>query len=165
MMESFMENPNARPSDLMREKELPDGTRVREVGPVVYGYSMTLDEKGQPIVRQFGNVNTDSNGRPTLHKGLPDTREPLVDVINGGDTVRVVVELAGVSKDEIEIYADPDGSVLIETTGNRKYSKKLQLPAMIDSESATSTYNNGILEVVFRKKASPKSSGKRIRVE
>ena len=44
------------PKDLVREYQTSDGAKVREVGPIVYGYSMTIGPDGKPHVREFGNV-------------------------------------------------------------------------------------------------------------
>src|SRR4051794_31581250 len=49
------------PKDLVREYQTPDGAKVREVGPIVYGYSMTIGPDGKPHVKEFGNVKA-SNG-------------------------------------------------------------------------------------------------------
>src|SRR3954453_14542883 len=49
------------PKDLVREYQTSDGAKVREGGPIVYGYSMTIGPDGKPHVREFGNVK-DSNG-------------------------------------------------------------------------------------------------------
>ncbi len=46
------------PRELVREYQTPDGGKVREVGPIVYGYSMTIGPDGKPKVREFGNVNS-----------------------------------------------------------------------------------------------------------
>ena len=46
------------PKDLVREYETSDGGKVREVGPIVYGYSMTIGPDGKPHVREFGNVKS-----------------------------------------------------------------------------------------------------------
>lgn len=44
------------PKDLVKEYQTPEGTKVREVGPLVYGYSMTIESDGKPKVREFGNM-------------------------------------------------------------------------------------------------------------
>ncbi len=41
------------PKDLVREYETPEGSKVREYGPFVYGYSMTIGPDGKPKVREF----------------------------------------------------------------------------------------------------------------
>jgi HSP20 family protein len=44
------------PKDLVREYDTPQGGKVREVGPLVYGYSMTVGADGKPRIKEFGNV-------------------------------------------------------------------------------------------------------------
>ena len=44
------------PKELVREKRAKDGSVTREIGPIVYGYSMTVGPDGKPVVREFGNV-------------------------------------------------------------------------------------------------------------
>ena len=39
-----------------------------------------------------------------------------------------------------------------EDSSARKYHKVLNLPKSVDIQTARSTYNNGILEVTFKKK-------------
>ena len=51
-----------RPEELVREYQAPDGTKVREVGPIVYGYSMTIGPDGKPHISQFGNVKNFAGG-------------------------------------------------------------------------------------------------------
>src|SRR5690242_12797493 len=52
--ESFRDIENI-PKDLIKEYETPEGGKVREFGPLVYGYSMTIGPDGKPKVREFGN--------------------------------------------------------------------------------------------------------------
>jgi HSP20 family protein len=78
--------------------------------------------------------------------------------------VKVVVEMPGVRREDIKINAF-DNSVEISTTEGapRRYHRIVELPADADANTAKSTYNNGILEIVFSKRAKPK--GKEIKVE
>jgi len=41
------------PKDLIREYTTLQGGKVREVGPMVYGYSMTVGPDGKPKIREF----------------------------------------------------------------------------------------------------------------
>jgi HSP20 family protein len=54
------------PKDLVREYETPGGGKVREVGPIVYGYSMTIGPDGRPQVREFGNVKRPGVGNQAI---------------------------------------------------------------------------------------------------
>ena len=56
--EQFKSFQSTVPKDLVREYETPEGGKVREVGPIVYGYSMTIGSDGKPRVREFGNVRS-----------------------------------------------------------------------------------------------------------
>ena len=50
------------PKDLIREYETSEGGKVREYGPFVYGYSMTIGPDGKPKVREFGNIKSPFSG-------------------------------------------------------------------------------------------------------
>ncbi len=40
------------PKNLIRERKLPDGGTVREMGPFVYGYSFSMGPDGKPVIRE-----------------------------------------------------------------------------------------------------------------
>jgi HSP20 family protein len=151
------------PKDLVREYQTPEGGKVREVGPLVYGYSMTVGPDGRPKVKEFGNVKSPTMGfanRPLIS----GETEPLADVTTTDKDVKVVVEMPGIEKKDIKINAH-DNTVEVFTidTAQRKYRKIIEVPSEADIETARSTYKNGILEIVLNKKAKPK--GKQINVE
>lgn len=151
------------PKDLVKEYQTPDGDKVREVGPLVYGYSMTVGPDGRPKVREFGNIKSPTMGfanRPLIS----GETEPLADVTTTDKDVKVVVEMPGIEKKDIKINAH-DNTVEVFTidTAQRKYRKIIEVPSEADIETARSTYKNGILEIVLNKKAKPK--GKQINVE
>src|SRR6266487_3734441 len=61
--EQFKDIETKAPKDLVREYETAGGGKVREYGPFVYGYSMTIGPDGKPKVREFGNVKSPSSRR------------------------------------------------------------------------------------------------------
>jgi HSP20 family protein len=149
------------PKELVREYTTPEGAKVREVGPIVYGYSMTIGPDGKPHVKEFGNVKASGMGTSILSS----EREPLVDISNSNKEVKVIVEMPGVKKENIKVNAY-DSSVEISTDDpQRKYHEVIDLPQEADIETATSRYNNGILEIVFNKKQQSKPKGKEVKVE
>jgi HSP20 family protein len=155
------------PKDLIREYETSEGGKVKEYGPFVYGYSMTIGPDGRPKVREFGNVKSpfSGGGFSTGRALVSSEREPLADVTTTDKEVMVVVEMPGVSKDSIRIKAY-DTSVEVTTTGtDRKYHEVIDLPEETDIETARSTYKNGILEITFDKKQKTKLEGKEINIE
>jgi HSP20 family protein len=174
-MERMFENIQTRtPKELVREYETSDGTKVREVGPLVYGYSMTIGPDGRPKVREFGNARSlfGARGVPSTAastSGKPLTAgeiEPLSDITTTDKDVKVVVEMPGIDKKNIKINAY-DNSVQISTTdtAQRKYKSVIELPSEADIETVKSSYNNGILEIAFKKKEQKKPKGKEIKVE
>lgn len=55
MEKEFEHMKSNAPKDLVREYETPEGGKVREVGPIVYGYSITIGPDGKPRVKEFGS--------------------------------------------------------------------------------------------------------------
>ena len=90
---------------VVREYNTPQGGKVREVGPIVYGYSMTIGPDGKPKVREFGNVRVPDIGCKGYAAGPQITaeREPLADVMTSDKQVKVVVEMPGVTKENIKV--------------------------------------------------------------
>jgi len=163
--ESFKDLTKA-PKDLVREYETPEGAKVKEYGPFVYGYSMTIGPDGKPKVKEFGNLKSPMRSGGFLRTPvISSEREPMSDITTTDKDVKVVVELPGVSKQDIKINAY-DGTVEITTTDpKRKYHEVIEIPAETDIETAKSSYNNGILEITFKKKGQAQSKGKEIKIE
>ena len=172
--EQFRDIQSTAPKELVREYETAEGDKIREIGPLVYGYSVTIGPDGKPKVREFGNVRSasglggsNSSGSPgSMRAQLRAEREPLADVVISDKEVKVVVEMPGIDKKDIKVNAY-DNSVEIFTadTSERKYRRIIELPGETDLETAKSTYRNGILEITFNKKESPKQKGKQINIE
>ena len=139
-----------------REETLPDGTKVKTSGPFVYGYSMTIGPDGKPKVKEFGNFKAE----PQLEQPQSDVkeeREPLTDIIDAGDKVRVIVELPGVEKESIKLSGTDDKLKISVDTPERKYFKEVELPAKVDTEKATSEYKNGVLDIIVPKRKKRKN--------
>lgn len=155
------------PTDLVREYETSTGGKVREYGPFVYGYSMTIGPDGKPKVREFGNVKPSLRGfgggmtRPEIS----GETEPLVDVSTTDKEVKVVVEMPGIDKNNIKINAHNSTLEVKSEDPKRRYHKTIEIPSETDIETARSAYNNGILEITFKTKDQSKPKGKTIKVE
>ena len=171
--EEFRDIQSTAPKELVREYETPEGGKVKEIGPLVYGYSMTIGPDGKPKVREFGNVRSagglgggDVSSPGATRAMLRSEREQLADVVTSDKEVKVVVEMPGIDKKDIKVNIY-DNSVEIFTTdtSQRKYRRVVELPEETDLETARSTYRNGILEITFSKRESPKEKGKQINIE
>ncbi|MGA7369582.1 MAG: archaeal heat shock protein Hsp20 [Nitrososphaeraceae archaeon] len=169
--EGFKQFESSAPKDLVREYETPEGAKVREYGPFVYGYSMTVGPDGRPKVREFGNVKSpfrEGRGGFRTRPLISSEREPLVDISTTDKEIKVVIEMPGVNKENIKINAY-DSTLEVTTTDAegkaRRYHERIELPEEADLATAKSKYNNGILEITFNKKDKAKHKGKEIKIE
>jgi HSP20 family protein len=149
---------NQLPNELVREKRAEDGSVTREIGPIVYGYSMTIGPDGKPVIREFGNLKRTPSKE--WREAISDTREPLVDVVEGENEVRVLAELPGVKKQDVALTLEGRSLVISAKTPARKYRKELELPYFVELEGSKSTLNNGILEVTLPKRKGTTSGPK-----
>ena len=156
------------PKELIREYETPEGGKVKEMGPFVYGYTMTVGPDGKPRVREFGNVRSPLAGFGLGASNRPlisSEREPLADITTTDKEVKAILEMPGVNKENIKINVQ-DNSVEVKSDDpQRKYHEIIDLPPETDTETAKSTYKNGVLEIIFTKKKESKPKGKDIKVE
>src|SRR5918994_1610255 len=98
------------PKDLVREYNTPHGGKVREFGPLVYGYSMTIGPDGKPKVKEFGNVKPSRRfgfGPDINGPEISDEMEPA-DVTTTDKEIKVVIEMPGLNKDKIKVDAYED---------------------------------------------------------
>lgn len=166
--DQFKDIQTKAPKDLIREYETPEGSKVREMGPFVYGYSMTIGPDGKPRVREFGNVRSPLAGfglGATNRPLISSEREPLADITTTDREVKVVLEMPGVSKENIKINVNNNSVEVNSNDPQRKYHEVIDLPPEVDTETARSTYKNGILEITFNKKQESKTKGKDIKIE
>jgi HSP20 family protein len=161
MDEQFKEFTTNVPKEYVRERKLPDGKKMREWGPFVYGYSVTIGPDGKPVVREFGNVQKSRFGPQ-----VKEEREPLVDVISTDGEIKVVVEIPGVEKKDIKLHGTEDTLTISVDTLERKYFKEVQLPEKVNPKDAKSNYKNGVLEVTLQKSEKKKKpKGELIKIE
>jgi HSP20 family protein len=165
--DAFKEIETKAPKDLVREYETPGGGKVKKFGPFVYGYSMTIGPDCKPKVREFGNAKSASRCGGSFFRTpmISTEREPLADVTFTDKEVKVAVEMPGVSRQNIKINAYGNKVEVTSTDPDRKYHQVIEIPPETDIETAKSVYNNGILEITFKKKEQTKPKGKQIKIE
>jgi HSP20 family protein len=163
MMDEELKNFTEKvPKEYIKERKLPDGSTVRELGPFVYGYSMKIGPDGKPEIQEFGNIKKGLKGPPQV----TEEREPLVDIVDTDGEIHVVVELPGVEKNDIKLHGTEDSLTISVDTPQYKYYKDVELPEKVRVKEASSSYKNGVLEVVLPKaEAGNKPKGEPIDVE
>jgi len=144
--------------DMLREFEelaalSPEDVRYLN-RPIVYGFRLEIGPDGVPRIYEFGNITREgSRGKITVS----EETEPLTDIYDEGDRIRIIMEMPGVEKEKIKVKAIDDRHIVVEASDtDRRYRKEIELPSDVDIESAKATYKNGILELILKKKSSSK---------
>lgn len=171
MSREFRDFTTRIPKDYVCERKRPNGSTVKERGPFVYGYTMTIGPDGKPQIREFGNVKPSLKPespfglrRPSLD--VKEEREPLVDVISANNEIKVVAELPSVEKTDIKLHGTEKTLTISVDRPKRKYYKEVNLPTSVDSKKAKPVYKNGVLEVTLTKiKEEKKPQGEPIKIE
>ena len=152
----------------LNEKKMNRELDISE--PIIYGYSVNIDEEGKTEITEFGNIKPNSEGNLPIK--ITESREPLIDIIDGKKDIKIIVELPGVKKSDIiiEINRQEDtntgnNSVFISTKGSKEYFKEITLKDKILQESIHGKYNNGILELVLKKDDNNNSVKKRVKID
>lgn len=113
----------------------------------VYGFTIRTLAGSKPVMRRFGNVRETPQG-PVVD----EVREPMTDVFEEKDRLRVVAELAGCDEKDIKTEVRGDILLISTDTGKRKYRGEVLLPCLVEEGSLKSSYRNGVLEIELRKK-------------
>ena len=143
---------NTLQAENLTDCEFSIGSTIRKFGPFVYGYSISMDGKGNPTIREFGNVHLskepEDKVKPSLIIDAPDR---LIDIINEPNQVRIFAELSGVNKSVIRTKVAKHAVTIRVNSHSRKFLKRLRLPTSVDSASLKTRYNNGCLEITLQK--------------
>jgi len=120
----------------------------------------------KPGVRGYVAKGQFQLGEPlTIPKqALDETREPLTDVFEDEEHVKLYIELPGVEKDAIQLNVTA-GQAEIKA---KNFYKTIDLPTRnIEFNKATANYKNGVLEVLIPKKkiAASEEKKKTIKIE
>ncbi|MFB6126245.1 MAG: Hsp20/alpha crystallin family protein [Halolamina sp.] len=110
---------------------------------------MRRDDRDDPFDDIFDQIERMMN---EMAGGMDDAgfgTETHVDIHEDDDELRLVADLPGVSKDDINLRCDGE-TLTVDARGDRReYSERVRLPARVDEHSAAATFNNGILEVTL----------------
>ena len=142
--------------DLAADLKEADG-EIKETGEIdlshlkkgmkgVFGFSMKTATGGKTIVEPFGNIKKTPQG-PTVE----EEREPITDVFDEKEEVRVYAEMPGVNEEDIKLDLKGDILDISAQSGDKKYHKEILIPANLKSNTLTSSYKNGILEIRIEK--------------
>jgi HSP20 family protein len=111
----------------------------------IYGFTVKvgLGDK-EARVEPFGNIRKDAKSGRTV---VQEVREPVIDVFEEQDRVLVLVEMPGVSQDDVKIEVSGDLLTISARRGNLQYRKEVRLPASFPRDHIEVSSNNGIVEI------------------
>ncbi|PTL36255.1 heat-shock protein Hsp20 [Candidatus Methylomirabilis limnetica] len=143
--------------ELLKEMEAEGKTETTRTGELrgkgrlkdlrgVYGFNVKVGLGGEPTVETFGNIKKGEAGAV-----VEEVREPLVDVFDENEAIRVIAEMPGVDTGDVRVELKDDILTISAEGKDRKYSKEILLPAKGKQESLKTSYRNGILEVTVAK--------------
>ena len=128
--------------------------RGRVYGPYYYGFSVTIGPDGVPRIKEWGNIKPG-----VIRPRISETIEPFTDVIEEEDVVKVILDVPGVEKEDVKVYATETSVKVSAERGDRKYYKEIELPVKVKPETAKAQYKNGVLTIVLEKKERRKEEG------
>ncbi len=158
----FIEDIDRMFDELMREAfRLPEGRGRRRVyGPYFYGFSVTIGPDGIPRIREWGNI------RPgPVRPVISETIEPLTDVIEEDDVIKVIIDMPGVEKEDINVEATERTITVSAEREERRYFKRVTLPKPVRPETARAQYKNGVLTITVKKAEAEREKGFKVKVE
>ena len=131
--------------EIRKEDEI-ELSHLKEGMKGVFGFSIKTAVGGKPIVEPFGNIKKTPKGPK-----VEEEREPITDVFDEKEEIKVYAEMPGVSQDDIKLDLREDILDISAQSGDRKYHKEVLLPTKVKPETLESSYKNGILEIKIKK--------------
>lgn len=141
------------------------------------------EEMDESFDRFFGRTAR----RPMLpaEAGKPQTalaaREPLMDLIDEKDHYRIIMEVPGINKEDIDVNVSENSvTVNAETKTEHKkeekgyyyrersygsFQRSFRLPGEALPDSAVAEYKNGVLEIKLKKKEDAKTKEHKVSVK
>ncbi|NUE01780.1 Hsp20/alpha crystallin family protein [Halorubraceae archaeon YAN] len=113
---------------------------------------MDRDDRDDPFGDIFDEIERMMHG---MAGGFEDrsgfASETHVDVYEEEGHIRLVADLPGIEKDELNLQCDGETLTISAASDRREYDERVHLPVRVDEHSAKATFNNGVLEVTFEK--------------
>lgn len=112
-----------------------------------HSFNIKVGPDGLPVVE-----NLQVEPKPEESKaGAP--KEPLLDIIDEGDSLSILVELKGVKKEDISVSAKAEEVTISVNNNATIYSRNIALPTLVDPSKGKAKYNNGVLQIKLKKKS------------
>jgi HSP20 family molecular chaperone IbpA len=150
--------------EIGEEENRDDSEMERTDDPDEKGYTVSGGLEPEPLepIEPLVRRRRPLPGRFADQEDIPQMNEPLVDVFDRGNEVKVYVELPHAEKDDVQLNVT-EGGVEVKTKG---FYRLVEVPAGVDIGRASSRQKNRVLEVTIPKREKlPESETHRIIVE
>jgi len=147
-------------------RDLFDAGDMKNGQPIVWGYQFTMGPDGIPHYSAYSNVDKIQKqlqsqfpsstkelpalqDQPTLNETTTDGfRLAHYDVVQDDDMLRVIIELPGVEKKDIDVKAK-ESFLTVTTTDTSAYKYKAEIPLKVTTlpKKIKASFKNGILEL------------------
>jgi len=110
-----------------------------------------FDDLFEEIERMMNDMMGDAAVGSRTGAGVTDPAgaDVHLDVYEEDDRLRVVADIPGVTKSDIDLKCDGEVLTLDAAGDTHEYHERVRLPVPVDEHSANASYNNGVLEVTF----------------
>ncbi|WP_290597268.1 MULTISPECIES: Hsp20/alpha crystallin family protein [unclassified Archaeoglobus] len=123
-------------------------------------------EEFRRMQERFNRLLEDFSRFPEFKEYLKEYRMGMpVDVIDEGDNIKVIADIPGFNKEDIEIYFE-NGDIVIKAERKEeveekkrdyirkerrmgRFYRRISLPADINKDEVKAKYNNGVLEITI----------------
>lgn len=129
----------------------------------IYGYNFQIDPKGRPKMQEF--VNKPELSNKDGEEYTKNEREPIIEIIEDNENVNITIEIPGVEKENIDLNITSDDFEIKVNTPIIKYHKRMSLPCDVIPKTSKVTYNNGVLDIVIKRKKRKNKNGYRINID
>jgi len=132
--------------EIKKEGEI-DLSHLKKGMKGVFGFSVKSAVGGKPTVETFGHKIKKTPEGPTVE----EEREPIIDVFDEKEEIRVYAEMPGVNDESISVDLKGDILEITAVSKDRKYRKEILLPAKVEPKTLERSFKNGILEIKMKK--------------
>jgi HSP20 family protein len=110
------------------------------------GFSIKFGPNGRPRIEEIGRRQ-----RWQEEGDIDDDQDPLVDLIEDGENLIILVALPGVEKEAIDLRVTENCLTFSVDGTDFEWYDELKLPVKVNPKSAHASFKNGVLKVKLNK--------------
>ncbi len=118
---------------------------------------MDIPEKKKANISVFVNIIPVPANNPSDIFITKKDKTP-VDILETNKNIHVVIGLSGIEPKDIMLTCSGNALEITANNPERAVNELIELPARVNKTGIKTTYNNGILEVIFNKTRLPRKS-------